>query len=205
MINTIIFDIGNVLAMADWPEVFKRIGISSEVFEPVANATVRSRYWKEFDRGVLDDDRIIEGCILAAPEYEREIRMLFNNLDKIVEVTDYASEWIKYYRDRGFHTYILSNFAKKAFEACSDKFDFLKYVEGAVVSYRVKLIKPDSLIYEKLITMYDIIPSRAVFVDDLRENVQAAVNLGFNGVVFKNREQADREIEEICQKHLTRN
>lgn len=205
MINTVIFDIGNVLAIADWPKVFERMGIDSDVFEPVANATVRSRYWKEFDRGVLDYDRIVEGCIMSAPSYEKEIRRLFDNLDKIVEVTDYASEWIKYYRDKGFHTYILSNFAKKAFEACEDNFDFLKYVEGAVVSYRVKLIKPDSLIYEKLISMYDINPPQAIFVDDLQENVQAAENLGFNGVVFKSREQADREIEAICQRHLTRN
>ncbi|MDD6340530.1 MAG: HAD family phosphatase [Butyrivibrio sp.] len=199
MIDTIIFDIGNVLAIADWPKVFERIGVPADRFEAVADATVRNPLWHEFDRGSIPDNDIVEQFVAGAPDYEEDIRKIFSNLDKIVEVCDYSSEWIKYYRDRGFHTYILSNFSKAAFEACEDNFDFLKYVEGAVVSYRVKEIKPEISIYERLIRMYDIVPQNAIFIDDLERNIEAARSLGINGVVFKSYEDASRQVEEICK------
>lgn len=200
MIDTVIFDIGNVLAIADWPKVFERMGVPKEHFEPVAAATVRNSIWHEFDRGTETDEYIISECIKAAPEYEQDIRRIFSNLDKIVEVCAYSSDWIKEYRDKGFHTYILSNFSKSAFEACEENFDFLKYVEGSVVSYRVKEIKPEISIYERLIRMYDIEPENAIFIDDLEANIRAAESLGIHGVVFKNYEDARKQVEELCSR-----
>ena len=110
MIDTIIFDIGNVLAIADWPKVFERMGVPADRFEAVADATVRNPLWHEFDRGSIPDNDIVEQFVAGAPDYEEDIRKIFSNLDKIVEVCDYSSEWIKYYRDRGFHIYSIQFF-----------------------------------------------------------------------------------------------
>ena len=68
-----------------------------------------------------------------------------------------------------------------------------------MVSYRVKEIKPEISIYERLIRMYDIVPQNAIFIDDLERNIEAARSLGINGVVFKSYEDASRQVEEICR------
>lgn len=49
MIKNVIFDIGNVLVDFCWEEVFHKLGFE-ETFECVADATVRSVTWNEFDR-----------------------------------------------------------------------------------------------------------------------------------------------------------
>lgn len=46
-----------------------------------------------------------------------------------------------------------------------------------------------------LMEKYNIVPERAVFIDDREENVQAARALGIKGIVFENYEQARRELE----------
>ncbi len=204
MIKNIIFDVGNVLAIADWPKVFERVGIEPELYEPLARATVRSSCWNEFDRGVMSDEEIINGCIAIAPEYEKQIRLLFAHLDRIVEVPSYSAQWLKSFKDKGYRVYILSNFARTAFEACRPAFDFLKYADGEVVSYQVKEVKPDKAIYDCLCSKYNILPEESVFTDDLPANIEAAVSYGFHGVVFKNYQQADEEINEICQRLQTR-
>lgn len=205
MIDTIIFDIGNVLTVVDWNKVFRDVGISENNIPIVKKATVESPFWHEYDRGIQSMQEIIQGCIGLAPEYEEDILKLFNNPDKIIEVCDYASDWIKSFRDRGFRTYILSNFPKEPFIANEDKFDFLKFVDGAVVSYRFKEVKPEKPIFDRLARMYDIVPANAIFVDDLTANIEAAKSYGFNGVVFLGKEDADREIEKICQDQQIKN
>ena len=205
MIDTIIFDIGNVLAMADWNSTFAEIGIAADRIPAVKEATVKSVYWHEFDRGVMSDEDILNLCIGLAPDYEDDIRLVFANPDKYVKVTDYASEWIRSYHDKGFHTYILSNFPRVAFESSMKNFTFLNEVDGAVISYREGKIKPEKAIYDCLVTRYGVVPANSIFVDDLKVNVEAAISYGYNGVIFTGREAADKEIEKICQNQQNRN
>lgn len=196
MIDTIIFDIGKVLTTVSWNRTLDKLDIPSEAHDDIIRATIGAAIWNDFDQG-RDINEVLSGCISIAPNREKEIRKLFDNLHLIVEVCDYASEWIKSFRDRGFSTYILSNFPREAYIACEDMFDFLKYADGALVSYRIKEIKPYPAIYNKLISMYDIIPENAIFIDDKPENIETAVKLGIHGVVFTSKEQADRDVEQI--------
>ena len=80
MIKNVIFDVGNVLVDFCWEEVFHKLGFEGETFEHVADATVRSATWNEFDRGAKPDEEIIAACIKEAPEYEREIRLFYDHV-----------------------------------------------------------------------------------------------------------------------------
>ena len=55
MIKNIVFDIGNVLAGFAWEDFYRSFGYSEEIFEKLADATVRSPFWNEIDRGNLSD------------------------------------------------------------------------------------------------------------------------------------------------------
>lgn len=204
MIKTVIFDIGNVLAMADWPERFLEMGIEQDKIERVMKATVSSELWHEFDRGKMTDEELIQGFIQLDPPMESEILKIFSNLDKIVKVCDYAQAWVKSFHDRGMQTLVLSNFPKSAFLAVKDKFTFLDHTDGAVVSYMYHEIKPERAIYDRLISQYQVVPEEAVFIDDLKRNVDAAISYGYHGILFTGKEQADKEIELLCQKPQTR-
>lgn len=200
MIKNIIFDIGNVLAKFQWAELLEELQITGEAFEQVANATVRnSNMWNEFDRSELSDKEIIEGCIQYAPNYEKEIRLLFEHCGRFVKEYAYSKDWIIELKEKGYHVYLLSNYAKTAFEAAKDTLQFYPFVDGEVISYQVKMIKPDARIYQILLEKYSLKAEECVFLDDRPENIEGAKKLGFYGIVFTSKEEAEVKLEEIIK------
>ena len=197
MIKNIVFDIGNVLAGFVWQEYYRSFGFGEEIFEKLADATVRSELWNEMDRGKLSDDQLLEGFIQNDPSIEKEIREVFRNIKNIIRRYDYAIPWIKELKSRGYGVYYISNFARKAYEECGEALDFLEEMDGGILSYRVKLIKPSPLIYQLLCSRYELKAEECVFIDDTVKNVEAAVKDGIKCITFHTLDQVKEELENL--------
>lgn len=202
MIKNIIFDIGNVLASFRWKDLFKDLEFAGEKFDRIAAATVlHPTMWNEFDRSLMPDEEIIARCIERAPEYEQEIRLLFSKTELLVEEYSYSYDWIKSLKEQGYSVYLLSNYGKTSFEAARDhgRLSFLPLVDGGVISYEVKIVKPEPGIYEALLTKYNLVAGECVFLDDRAENIAAAEQLGFHGIVVESFEQAKEELKKVLK------
>lgn len=197
MIKNIVFDIGNVLAGFVWEEFYHSFGYSEEIFEKLADATVRSPFWNEMDRGKLSDEELLEGFIKNDPSIEKEIREVFENVEGIIQRYDYAIPWIRELKEKGYHIYVISNFSQKAHEECKKALDFLEEIDGGILSFQVKMIKPAPEIYQLLCNTYHLEAGECVFIDDLPRNVEAARKEGMKGLVFESLDQAKRELERI--------
>lgn len=197
MIKNIIFDIGNVLAGFFWKEFYVGLGYQGEVLERLAAATVKSPLWDEVDRGLMSDEELIEGFIGNAPDLAEELRRIFRDIHGMVVKYDYAIPWIKSLQDAGYGCYYLSNFSKKAYEDCRDALDFLEVMDGGILSYRDKLIKPDLKIYELLLSRYGLRAKECVFLDDTEKNLLPAAGIGIHTILFRDREQALSELEKL--------
>lgn len=201
MINTIIFDIGNVLAAFCWQKFYKQFNFSDEVYQKLANATVLNKDWNEFDKSALTEEEILNLFIENAPSIETEIREVYKDFNGTIEVFDYTLDWIKHFKNKGFKVLILSNFSSKQYRECADKLYFLKEVDGAVLSFKEKLIKPDDAIYQLIINRYDLVPNQCIFIDDREENISAAIKNRINGIVFKSFEQANTDINKLINEN----
>lgn len=197
MIKNIVFDIGNVLAGFAWEDFYRSFGYSEEMFEKLADATVRSPFWNEMDRGKLSDEELLEGFIKNDSSIEKEIREVFENVEEIIQRFDYAIPWIRELKEKGYHIYVISNFSRKAHVECIKALDFLAEIDGEILSYQVKLIKPSPEIYQLLCSKYNLKAEECVFIDDLPKNVEAARKEGMKGLIFESLNQAKRELEEI--------
>ena len=198
MIKNVIFDIGNVLGHFCWEEVLKtKMGLSKEAFDAVAAATVKSKWWNEFDRSLVPDDEIMENCIKLNPAYEKEIRDFFGRVGEVVVDYDYSSDWIRELKAAGLKVYILSNYARTTFYRTREKgaLKFLDIVDGRVISFEVFQLKPDPEIYETLLKKYALDPAECVFIDDRAENIETARKLGMKGIVFTDYETGRKELE----------
>jgi putative hydrolase of the HAD superfamily len=196
-INTIILDIGNVLADFCWEKFFRSFDISEETFEKLAKATVLDTSWDEFDKGIMSENEILQSFITKAPELETLIRKIFSNINGTIEVYDYTVPWIRELKSMGYKVLILSNFSEKCYRECGNKMDFVKEADGAVISYLEKMIKPNKEIYQLIIERYQLVPENCVFIDDRPVNVEGAKNSGMQGIVFKNREDAVIELHKL--------
>lgn len=194
MIKNIVFDIGNVLAGWNWREYYESFHYGPEVTERLARATVLSPLWGEFDRGEEDEEKLLSGFIANDPGIEREMRHVLGNIHDMLVRYDYAVPWLRELKDRNYGLYYLSNFARKAHVECSHVLDFLPLMDGGILSYQERLIKPDPAIYRLLLERYGLRASECVFLDDTQKNVEEAVRQGMAGIVFRDREQAVEEL-----------
>lgn len=197
MITTIIFDIGNVLTDYTWREHIESKGFHGDMLERIADATVRSRQWNEYDLGILSDEEIMESFVRNDPEIEQEIRKAFEDKKKIVARRDYVIPWIRDLKRNKYQVLYLSNFSCRASVECADALDFIPYTDGGILSYREHVVKPMPEIYELLIDRYELVPEECVFLDDVEENLRAAEAFGIHTILFENREQARAELAKL--------
>ena len=193
-IDTLIFDIGHVLAKYDWKKLLKELGYDEKTGTAVAKAVFLSKEWAEADRGILSEEELLQTFISNAPDYEKEIRETFDAVGKTISTYSYTKDWLSYLKKRGYKIYILSNFAKPVYDRCTKELDFLKLVDGGYMSWQIHCIKPEPEIYQKLITDFEIVPQKAVFIDDLMDNIAEARALGFHAVHFTSKKNAVRQL-----------
>ncbi|WP_242839501.1 HAD family hydrolase [Butyrivibrio sp. NC2002] len=196
-ISTVIFDIGGVLVDFCWDDFLRNKGFDEAMVQRIGDASVRTSDWDEFDRGVLDTKGIIDGFVKNDPEIEDEIRKGFDDLSGLLKKRERTIPWIKALKKAGYRVLVLSNFSKQALEANPFMNEFLDEVDGGILSYRDKVIKPDPAIYKLIMERYDLKPEECVFIDDMQRNIDAAKNVGMNGIVFSDYDQVDRELAEL--------
>ena len=199
MIKAVIFDIGNVLTDFAWQEMYKEKGLGGENFDRVAKATVQSPYWCELDRGIMTFSEVMDKFVNLDSEMEDEIRRVLADMHGIVTGRSYAVPWVCSLKKQGLKVYVLSNFSEKIWKECIDALEFFEFTDGGIISYKEHLIKPDQAVYQLLLERYGLCADECVFIDDLEENVKAARLCGINGIVFKNYEQAKKELNDMLK------
>lgn len=197
MITTIIFDIGNVLAGFSWKEHFERLGYDDEMAERIARATVKNPAWNEIDRGVLSIEEIMRAFVESDPEIERDIYRALEDVGSMVVRYEYAIPWLQELKGKGYRVLYLSNFSEKAETDCAHALDFLPYMDGGILSYQEKIIKPMPEIYQLLIDRYGLVPEECVFMDDTAVNLEGAEKFGIHTIHFHDREQAIGELRKL--------
>lgn len=199
MIKNIIFDIGNVLADYCWEDHIVRRGFSGEKKERLGRAMMLSDTWQEIDRGVWSEEQLLAGFIANDRELEAEIRTVFSDMSTLVRERSGSKDWLRSLKADGYRVYYLSNFSSKVEREAKKELSFLEEMDGGILSYTVRLIKPDPAIYRLLLERYGLSAEESVFLDDSAANVQAAKALGMEGILVTGQEQARKELDSLLK------
>ncbi len=89
---------------------------------------------------------------------------------------------------------ILSNAWSDARYFHNTKFKMNTWVDAAVYSAEVKLLKPDPRIYQIILEQLGLPANECIFVDDKPINIEAAQALGMKGVLCRNTQQTIADI-----------
>lgn len=197
MIKNIILDVGNVLVAWDPISVFRDLGFAETDIEPIADATIHSPEWDEFDRSARPDEEILARLIENAPEYEKEILLFWEHLGEAIRTYPYAVEWMESFKKRGYRVYILSNYSSYTYEKTREALKCTELADGRLFSYEVKQVKPEPEFYQTLLDRYQLVPEECVFIDDKMENVAGAIGLGIHGIQFQTLEQVKSQLREL--------
>ena len=83
----------------------------------------------------------------------------------------------------GYKLYVLSNMSREFIDFLRGK-DVYSYFDGDVVSCEVEVVKPMPHIYDILLERFELDPSQTLFIDDRKENVEAAEAKGISTFHF---------------------
>lgn len=194
-VKNVIFDVGNVLIDFCWHDHMVNLGFSKEAIDVLTKNMIKSPLWVELDRGALPADEVVEAIKAASPDYVREINAYFDEPQGMIRVMDYSADWLKSLKERGCGVYLLSNYPRFLFEQHIERYTFLPYTDGRIVSGFVGAIKPDEKIYHILLDKYSLDPADCCFIDDRQDNTDVAKSIGMEAIVFKSYPQASAELE----------
>jgi glucose-1-phosphatase len=182
-ISTVIFDIGGVLINID-PGAFPRLlGFDRNRNHHVDEKAI-AQTAKEYEAGRIGTedffrklDKIFKG------NYSRE--QLANAWNAIVQKENSAIIPLIDAILTKYRTAILSNTNPLHYQKSIDTAAIVKKFPKSYLSYQIGASKPDPAIYQFVITDSAVHPSSILLIDDLGENIAAALNCGMTGIVFK--------------------
>jgi 2-haloacid dehalogenase len=199
-INTIIFDLGGVLI--DWNPlyVFNDL-IPDEERRQYFFDNVCTMHWNEQQDAGTPIAQATEERIALFPAWENEIRAYYGRWVEMLGDANHGTvEILKSLIDSpDYRVYALTNWSAETFPVAKsmERFQFLHWFEGVLVSGEEFLLKPQPEIYEAILSRYDIDRSKAVFIDDNYKNVVGSEAVGLKAIHFQTPEQLAEELKQL--------
>ena len=194
MLKNIVFDLAGVVVARN-PQRFPR---HLDEFFSFVFATPEGgmpKFWEDYDRGVRSVDEVAEAVaeyrncdiatakanMLLAVEYQEEVAPTANLVEEL--------------KDRGYNLYVLSNMSREYIDFLR-KLPVFRHFDKQIISCEEQLVKPEREIYELLLSRYGLNPAETIFVDDRKENVETAAELGIVPFHF-DRHNPEKACEEL--------
>jgi putative hydrolase of the HAD superfamily len=179
MINTIIFDFGDVFINLDKQATvdgLKKLGLT-EWNEDLNNLNI------QFETGKITRDDFLSGIQKHIPDASTfEIQKAWNSI--LLDFPLYRLEFLQMLSKK-YRLFLLSNTDAIHIERFEQKHgttfysDFYQCFEQVYFSFEVEMRKPNSEIFNYVLNKHELQAKRTLFVDDRKENTDAAAELGF--------------------------
>jgi len=196
-VDAVVFDLGGVLI--DWnPRHLYRQLFDDEAEMEEFLATICTLEWHvAHDLGQGTAESCAE-LALEHPEHAPFIRAWADRSeDMVAGAIDDTVAILAELRTDGVRCYALSNMEPETFPLRLERFEFLQWFDGHVISGTEGVVKPDPEIFHRLLRRFDLQPSRTLFIDDSPVNVEAARALGIRAVFFESPAQLRADLEEV--------
>ena len=171
--KNVVFDLGRVVFAQD---PAKSTAEFKQFFSYVS-LTPMPQFWTDYDMGVLSFDQVAEE--LAAyrgvePEFAREMITIAIGKQETIRPTEKLIDELK---AAGYKLYVLSNMSREFIDFLRKQKVYENF-DGDVVSCEVGIVKPMPEIYDLLLKRFELDPAETIFIDDRKENVDAAAAKG---------------------------
>lgn len=198
MINTIIFDLGAVLV--DWnPHYLYRNLFADEQEMKCFLANITTPDWNEEQDAGRSLQEATDLLVQQHPHHEANIRAFYGRWEEMLgDAIEGTVELFKQLKESGrYKIYALTNWSAETFPVALQRYDFLNWFDGIVVSGTEKMRKPNPAFYQLLLDRYHAKAEEALFIDDNLRNVLAAQKLGIKSIHFSSAEQLNVELEKL--------
>ena len=189
VIDTVIFDVGNVLYQWDLRALFAKIIDDDDELDWFLANVVTPEWHFEHDAGKTLADMEAERVALF-PDRAHHIRQYVTRFNETIPGPVPGSlEIVHELHAADVPLYAITNFGAEFWAGFVPTAPVFKLFRDIVVSGTEKMVKPDKAIYDLAIARFGIEPAHALFIDDRPENIAAAKACGLHGHVFTDAEE----------------
>jgi glucose-1-phosphatase len=193
--HIVLFDLGNVLAHIDFDAFWRCLDLETMDKRAPYAAGYKS-LTREYETGLIRTNPYLNALYhLFDDRYSiAQIRLAVESI--IHEPVDGMLEIVKKV-STDHQTALVSNTNDIHFRLSNDRFEALRILHKHFLSYELHVMKPDVRFYQSILNGFDTPASDMLFVDDLEENVQAAIHCGMQGIRFENVAQFQLELKKL--------
>ena len=198
-IKNLVFDLGGVLIHYRWKDMLCDYGLTPEEAERVGAEMFDNPQdlWHEFDLGNFDTEAAVAAYREAFPEDGDAIEWFIRHGEYMHVPRPRVWKLVHELKDAGWPIYLLSNYPEELFLKHTEYADFMQDLDGMVVSYKVRLGKPDPAIFRCLCEKYALTPQECLFFDDREANIEGAAAIGMAGRQVFTQEGLIEDLEKI--------
>ncbi len=191
-IDTIIFDLGNVLLNLDFDasiKAFHELGLNDDLLN--RKQVYTNPVFYDFEIGEVSEE-----------EFRTQVRKILKNpnaIDKQIDdawcamIGDIPASRVKTLMKLGdkYNICLFSNtnsihIRKLLFDfVTTHGVEFTSLFDHVFYSHQINARKPDLGAYEKVIELSGVIPAKTLFVDDLEKNIEGAAKAGLKTLWLK--------------------
>lgn len=183
MVKVILFDFFGVLSTP----VYK---IVIEKFIPINEHPEWMKKLDVMDIGDMTEEELVKEI---SEKSNTEEKIIWEEINNAPIVNNKLFDFIQNSLKTKYKIGLLTNIPKSLLiRIVPEKMELFDIV---MISSELKLIKPSKEIFEVAIEKCGCLPNEILFVDDREENIDTAVSLGLNGIVYKSFEQIQEDIQ----------
>jgi 2-haloacid dehalogenase len=181
---TVVFDLGGVLVDWDPRPLYRKLIADDAERERFLTEVCTMDWHSQHDAGRSMTETVPE-LVSLHPEH-RELIEAWR--DRFTEMLPGAlTETVAILEDvvaLGQPVYALTNWSAEIWPVALERFPFIAWFDGVVVSGHEGTVKPEKAIFDILVERYDLDRSATVFIDDWDRNVDGARAAGLQAIQF---------------------
>ena len=194
-IKNIVFDLAGVVFARNKERCPQAL---MEYFYFINSGEILPDFWNDYDRGTRSFDAVAKALAAYRSSDVQTARHMMATAITYQDQIPQTAELIAELKSAGYRVFVLSNMSKEYIEYLR-KMPVYSHFDGDVISCEVGLTKPEKEIYTLLLERFGLEPSQTMFIDDRKENVEAAAEIGIVPFHFctANAQQSCDEIRQI--------
>jgi 2-haloacid dehalogenase len=195
--RAVVFDLGGVLL--DWNPryLYRKLFTEEEEMERFLSEICTMQWHHAHDLGV-PPEQTMPPLIEVHPDYAEMIRawtqrseeMLAGPIDESVEI-------LRELRQAGAPIYALTNMETWTYPGRRDRYPFLRWFDGTVVSGFEGVAKPDPRVFRLLLERFHLTAATTLLIDDSPTNVAAARRVGMQAIEFESAARLREQLGEL--------
>jgi len=182
--SVIVFDLGQVLVRFDYKHFVEKVNKHK--------AGIGERFLELYNKN-YDVHRDFEKGMISEKDF---IAQMLEYLEHIIDEETFCRYWSDIFSfnenviallpdlKKNYKLYLVSNTNSIHKKYGYQDYEFLKLFDQLFLSHEVKFIKPEEDIYREVENVSGFQSKEHIFIDDILEYVDAAKNIGWDGIQF---------------------